>query len=182
MLVNNENIEHAHGQKTWNGLRKVNSCIVIQSCICIAVVKIWNSWKKEKMTSDMVSLTMRKWTGNKDYMCFASVVLENYDPFPLCFHLFYLAITLDVVKCFVWRVLSQMQSLLKLYSFWCTPVGLLLRQLSTDPTLSQYNVIVVDEVHERHIHGDFLLGVLRGLLQARADLKLVLMSATINIR
>lgn len=59
--------------------------------------------------------------------------------------------------------------------------GLLLRQLSTDPTLSQYNVIVVDEVHERHIHGDFLLGVLRGLLQARADLKLVLMSATINI-
>ena len=62
------------------------------------------------------------------------------------------------------------------------PVGLLLRQLSTDPTLSQYSVIVVDEVHERHIHGDFLLGVLRGLLQARADLKLVLMSATINIR
>ena len=60
--------------------------------------------------------------------------------------------------------------------------GLLLRQLSTDPTLSQYSVIVVDEVHERHIHGDFLLGVLRGLLQARADLKLVLMSATINIR
>lgn len=75
-----------------------------------------------------------------------------------------------------------MQSLLKLYSFLCTRVGLLLRQLSTDPTLSQYNVIVVDEVHERHIHGDFLLGVLRGLLQARADLKLVLMSATINIR
>lgn len=59
---------------------------------------------------------------------------------------------------------------------------MLLRQLSTDPTLSQYSVIVVDEVHERHIHGDFLLGVLRGLLQARADLKLVLMSATINIR
>ena len=60
--------------------------------------------------------------------------------------------------------------------------GLLLRQLSSDATLSQYSVVVVDEVHERHIHGDFLLGVLRGLLQARADLKLVLMSATINIR
>ena len=60
--------------------------------------------------------------------------------------------------------------------------GLLLRQLSTDPTLSQYSVVVVDEVHERHIHGDFLLGVLRGLVQARAALKLVLMSATINIR
>ena len=59
--------------------------------------------------------------------------------------------------------------------------GLLLRQLSTDPALSQYNIIVMDEVHERHIHGDFLLGVLKGLVQARSDLKLILMSATINI-
>ena len=66
--------------------------------------------------------------------------------------------------------------------FFRFSTGLLLRQLSTDPTLSQYSVVVVDEVHERHIHGDFLLGVLRGLVQARADLKLVLMSATINIR
>lgn len=44
-----------------------------------------------------------------------------------------------------------------------------------------YDVIVVDEVHERHINGDFLLGVLKCLLQKRKDLKLVLMSATINI-
>ena len=71
--------------------------------------------------------------------------------------------------------------LLKNNHLWFA-TGLLLRQLSTDPTLSQYSVVVVDEVHERHIHGDFLLGVLRGLVQARADLKLVLMSATINIR
>ena len=60
--------------------------------------------------------------------------------------------------------------------------GLLLRQFSSDPDLSWYDVIVVDEVHERHIHGDFLLGVLRGLVDRRADLKLVLMSATINIQ
>lgn len=40
----------------------------------------------------------------------------------------------------------------------------------------------MDEVHERHIHGDFLLGVLKGLLTRRTDLKLVLMSATINIQ
>ena len=56
-----------------------------------------------------------------------------------------------------------------------------MRQLSSDPTLQQYNVIVLDEVHERHLHGDFLLGVLRCLLEQREDLKLVLMSATINI-
>ncbi|KAK3727046.1 hypothetical protein QZH41_012547, partial [Actinostola sp. cb2023] len=59
--------------------------------------------------------------------------------------------------------------------------GLLLRQLSSDPDLSQYNVVVVDEVHERHLHGDFLLGMLRCLIEGRADLKVILMSATINI-
>ena len=60
--------------------------------------------------------------------------------------------------------------------------GLLLRQFSSDPDLSWYDVLIVDEVHERHIHGDFLLGVVRGLVDRRADLKLVLMSATINIQ
>ena len=59
--------------------------------------------------------------------------------------------------------------------------GLLLRQMSTDQLLTQYGVIVIDEVHERHIFTDFLLGVLKCLLKLRPDLKLVLMSATINI-
>lgn len=36
--------------------------------------------------------------------------------------------------------------------------GLLLRQLSTEAALAQFDVIVLDEVHERHLHGDFLLG------------------------
>lgn len=60
--------------------------------------------------------------------------------------------------------------------------GLLLRQLSTEAALSQYDVIVLDEIHERHLHGDFLLGVTKCLLKTRADLKLVLMSATINVK
>ncbi|KAG8143753.1 hypothetical protein E2320_000932 [Naja naja] len=60
--------------------------------------------------------------------------------------------------------------------------GLLLRQAQREPTLPAYRVLIVDEVHERHLHCDFLLGVLRRLLSARADLKLVLMSATINIQ
>ena len=60
--------------------------------------------------------------------------------------------------------------------------GLLLRQLGSDFDLSWYDVVIVDEVHERHIHGDFLLGILRGLLDRRQSLKLVLMSATINIQ
>ncbi|XP_054039855.1 probable ATP-dependent RNA helicase DHX34 isoform X1 [Rissa tridactyla] len=60
--------------------------------------------------------------------------------------------------------------------------GLLLRQVQREPALPGYHVLIADEVHERHLHSDFLLGVLRRLLPSRPDLKLVLMSATINIR
>lgn len=60
--------------------------------------------------------------------------------------------------------------------------GLLLRQLSTEAALTQFDVIVLDEVHERHLHGDFLLGITKCLIKARPELKLVLMSATINVQ
>ncbi|XP_071372596.1 probable ATP-dependent RNA helicase DHX34 [Centroberyx affinis] len=60
--------------------------------------------------------------------------------------------------------------------------GLLLRQIQQDGALAQYQVLIVDEVHERHLHCDFLLGVLRSLLAGRPDLRLILMSATINIK
>ncbi|XP_062861355.1 probable ATP-dependent RNA helicase DHX34 [Trichomycterus rosablanca] len=60
--------------------------------------------------------------------------------------------------------------------------GLLLRQIQQDSLLAQYQVVIVDEVHERHLHCDFLLGVLHSLLRLRPDLHLVLMSATINIK
>ncbi|KAM6933986.1 putative ATP-dependent RNA helicase DHX34 [Xenentodon cancila] len=60
--------------------------------------------------------------------------------------------------------------------------GLLLRQIQKDKSLAQYQVVIVDEVHERHLHCDFLLGVLRSLLADRPDLRLILMSATINIK
>ncbi|KAI9315979.1 P-loop containing nucleoside triphosphate hydrolase protein [Dichotomocladium elegans] len=58
--------------------------------------------------------------------------------------------------------------------------GLLLRQYAADPMLSMYDVIIVDEVHERHMMGDFLLALLKKLLNTRQDLCVVLMSATIN--
>ncbi|NXO02320.1 DHX34 helicase, partial [Rhinopomastus cyanomelas] len=58
--------------------------------------------------------------------------------------------------------------------------GLLLRQAQRDPSLAHIGVLVADEVHERHLHGDALLGLLRRLLPARPDLRVLLMSATIN--
>lgn len=43
--------------------------------------------------------------------------------------------------------------------------GLLLRQMESDQFLSGYTLVILDEVHERHLHMDFLLGVLRCLVQ-----------------
>lgn len=40
--------------------------------------------------------------------------------------------------------------------------------------------IIVDEVHERNIDTDFLLSVLRDMLPQRPDLRVILMSATMN--
>jgi ATP-dependent RNA helicase DHX34 len=49
--------------------------------------------------------------------------------------------------------------------------GLLLRQFAAEPLLPQYDLIVLDEVHERHTTGDLLLGLLKTVLEVRKDLK-----------
>lgn len=49
-----------------------------------------------------------------------------------------------------------------------------------DPNLSGVSHLLVDEIHERGMNEDFLLIILRDLLPRRPDLRLVLMSATIN--
>lgn len=46
--------------------------------------------------------------------------------------------------------------------------------------LQQVSHVIVDEVHERNIDTDFLLSILRDLLPKRPDLRLILMSATMN--
>lgn len=58
--------------------------------------------------------------------------------------------------------------------------GILLRRLQTDPTLDGVTHIMVDEVHERSVDTDFLLSILKALLPRRPDLKLLLMSATMD--
>lgn len=62
---------------------------------------------------------------------------------------------------------------------FCT-TGVLLRMVQGDPTLSHVSHIIIDEVHERGVESDFLLILLRDLLKTRKDLKIVLMSATID--
>ncbi|MCO5553157.1 hypothetical protein L7F22_006678 [Adiantum nelumboides] len=62
---------------------------------------------------------------------------------------------------------------------FCT-TGVLLRKLVLDPTLKGTSHVLVDEIHERGMNEDFLIIILRDLLPRRPDLRLVLMSATIN--
>jgi ATP-dependent helicase HrpA len=59
--------------------------------------------------------------------------------------------------------------------------GLLLAELASDPLLRRYDTIIVDEAHERTLNVDLLLGVLKRLLPLRADLKLIVTSATLDV-
>ncbi|THW77812.1 hypothetical protein D6D19_01986 [Aureobasidium pullulans] len=58
--------------------------------------------------------------------------------------------------------------------------GLLLALAMSDPNLSEYGVIVIDEAHQHTVATDLLLGLLKELLHTRTDLKVVIMSATID--
>ncbi|KAH8396011.1 hypothetical protein KR222_001821 [Zaprionus bogoriensis] len=62
---------------------------------------------------------------------------------------------------------------------FCT-TGILLRRLASDPLLGNVTHVIVDEVHERSEESDFLLLILRNILRERKDLKVILMSATLN--
>lgn len=59
--------------------------------------------------------------------------------------------------------------------------GILLTEIRHDRWLEKYDVIIIDEAHERSLNIDFLLGYLRRVLARRPDLKLVVTSATIDV-
>ena len=62
---------------------------------------------------------------------------------------------------------------------YCTD-SRLLNIIRSNPNLDGIDCVVVDEVHERSVSTDLLLGCLKGVLIRRPDLRLVLTSATMN--
>ncbi|KAG5269044.1 hypothetical protein AALO_G00197670 [Alosa alosa] len=62
---------------------------------------------------------------------------------------------------------------------YCT-TGIILQWLRSDSHLSSISHLVLDEIHERNLQSDVLLTIVKDLLSVRDDLKVILMSATLN--
>jgi ATP-dependent helicase HrpB len=58
--------------------------------------------------------------------------------------------------------------------------GILTARLQSDPLISDFATVILDEFHERSIHADLALALVKQAMGARADLRLVVMSATLD--
>ena len=59
--------------------------------------------------------------------------------------------------------------------------GMLLAEFERDRFLSRYEVLIVDEAHERSLNIDFLLGLSKKILEKRSEFRLIITSATLDI-
>lgn len=61
-----------------------------------------------------------------------------------------------------------------------TTEGILTARLQSDPLLSDFGIVILDEFHERSIHADLALALVKQAVMSRPDLAVVVMSATID--
>src|SRR5690349_7972557 len=58
--------------------------------------------------------------------------------------------------------------------------GMLLRETMVDHALSKYSIVILDEAHERSLNSDTLLAIVKNILKGNTNMKLIIMSATLN--
>lgn len=58
--------------------------------------------------------------------------------------------------------------------------GILLREINSDKHLRGYDMVIIDEAHERSMNIDILLGYLKTILALRKDMRMIIMSATLS--
>ena len=52
--------------------------------------------------------------------------------------------------------------------------GVLLQELKKDTLLYEYDVIIIDEAHERSLNIDFILGLIKDILKKRDDFLVII--------
>lgn len=60
--------------------------------------------------------------------------------------------------------------------------GTFLKKFLQDGSLKDVDIVILDEFHERHLETDLALALLRELQKTRKDLKIILMSATLDLQ
>lgn len=59
--------------------------------------------------------------------------------------------------------------------------GTIVAKILKDPTLKEFDAVIIDEAHERKVQIDFLLYLLKEVIKNRPEFKLIIMSATIDV-
>ena len=58
--------------------------------------------------------------------------------------------------------------------------GMLINEIMVDPLLSDYSVVMIDDIHERTINTDIILSLLKKIRRKNTSLKLIISSATLD--
>lgn len=64
---------------------------------------------------------------------------------------------------------------------YCTD-GILMKALQNDPMLERYDVVILDEAHERSVNTDLLISLTKDICSIRPEFRLIISSASLNVQ